>query len=352
MTTCFFSSWLKKISSFCRFDRDLCWRTGARLLPVVCHSSNNFKVTRKALEDAYAKAVEANIRVKGLLITNPSNPLGTILDRDTLKELMSFINEKNIHLVCDEIYAATVFRQPNFVSIAEIIEEDQEYNRNLVHIVYSLSKDMGFPGFRVGIVYSYNDAVVECGRKMSSFGLVSSQTQYLIASMLSDDQFIGKFLLESSGKLATRHKDFTDGLRQVGIKCLNSNAGLFLWMDLRGLLRESTVEAETALWRVIINDVKLNVSPGSSFHCSEPGWFRVCIANMNEETMKVALTRIREFVLRSGDKLGRKEKCCQGNLRLNFSFRRMEDVIRTPCIMSPHSPIPRSPLVRAKTWRW
>ncbi|KAL3743010.1 hypothetical protein ACJRO7_018333 [Eucalyptus globulus] len=331
------------------FDRDLCWRTGVRLLPVVCHSSNNFKVTRKALEEAYAKAVEANITVKGLLITNPSNPLGTILDRDTLREAMSFINEKNIHLVCDEIYAATVFRQPDFISIAEIIEEDQEYNRDLVHIIYSLSKDMGFPGFRVGIVYSYNDAVVECGRKMSSFGLVSSQTQYLIASMLSDDQFIEKFLLESAGRLATRHKDFTDGLRQVGIKCLNSNAGLFLWMDLKGFLKESTVEAETDLWRVIINDVKLNVSPGSSFHCSEPGWFRICIANMNEETTKVALARIQEFVQRNGDKLNRKEKCWQSDLRLRLSFRRMDDVLRSPCSMSPHSPIPQSPLVRART---
>nr|ACJ83659.1 unknown [Medicago truncatula] len=31
---------------------------------------------------------------------------------------------------------------------------------------------MGFPGFRVGIIYSYNDTVVNCARKMSSFGLV------------------------------------------------------------------------------------------------------------------------------------------------------------------------------------
>ncbi|KAL3743008.1 hypothetical protein ACJRO7_018331 [Eucalyptus globulus] len=91
-------------------------------------------------------------------------------------------------------------------------------------------------------------------------------------------------------------------------------------MDLRRLLMESTVEAETALWQVIINDVKLNVSPGSSFHCLEPRWFRVCIANMNEKTMKVALAQIREFVLRNGDKLNRKEKCWQSNLRLRVPF--------------------------------
>jgi aspartate/methionine/tyrosine aminotransferase len=80
------------------------WRTGVQLLPVVCESSNDFKVTRKALEDAYERAQEANIRVKGLLITNPSNPLGTILDKQTLRELVSFINEKSIHLICDEIF--------------------------------------------------------------------------------------------------------------------------------------------------------------------------------------------------------------------------------------------------------
>ncbi|KAJ7951193.1 1-aminocyclopropane-1-carboxylate synthase 1 [Quillaja saponaria] len=263
------------------FDRDLGWRTGIQLVPVNCDISNNFQITRAALEEAYQKAQDGNINVKGLIVTNPSNPLGTTLDREALKSLVSFINEKSIHLVCDEIYAATVFSSPGFVSVSEVIQE-MECNRDLIHIVYSLSKDMGLPGFRVGIVYSYNDAVVNCGRKMSSFGLVSSQTQYLLAAMLSDDKFMEIYLSESSKRLAKRHNIFTKGLEQVGISCLTSNAGLFCWMDLRKLLQEQTFEAEMLLWRVIINDVKLNVSPGSSFHCCEPGWYRVCFANMDD----------------------------------------------------------------------
>ena len=262
------------------------WRTGTQIVPVVCESSNNFKLTKEALEAAFQKATEAKIRVKGLLITNPSNPLGTILDRDTLKTLVRFTNDKNIHLVCDEIYAATVFNQPGFISIAEIIEEELYCNRDLIHIVYSLSKDLGFPGFRVGIVYSYNDQVTSCARKMSSFGLVSTQTQHLIGSLLSDDIFTEKFIAESADRLAKRHEIFIKGLAQVGIGSLKSNAGLFFWMDLRRLLKEPTIEAETALWRLIIHEVKLNVSPGSSFHCSDPGWFRVCFANMDDDTVK------------------------------------------------------------------
>lgn len=330
------------------FDRDLRWRTGVQLIPVVCESSNGFKVTRDALEIAYKGAQEANIKVKGVLITNPSNPLGTILDRETLKSIVSFINEQNIHLICDEIYAATVFSQPDFISISEILEEGITCNLDLIHVVYSLSKDLGFPGFRVGVIYSYNGDVVNCARKMSSFGLVSTQTQHLLSAMLSDDQFVDKLISESAERLASRHKMFTTELEKVGIGCLKSNAGLFCWMDLRALLEEKTVDGEKALWHTIINKVKLNVSPGSSFHCSEPGWFRVCFANMDDETMKVALNRIKDFVFKPNNKEiitpKKVQQKWQANLHLRLSLcgRRHEEVTKTPCTMSPHSPLVRA----------
>ncbi|XP_027352117.1 1-aminocyclopropane-1-carboxylate synthase 1-like [Abrus precatorius] len=328
------------------FIRDLCWRTRAQLIPVQCDSSNNFNITREALEEAYNKAQEENVNVKGLIITNPSNPLGSTMDRETLKSIVSFINEKNIHLVCDEIYAATVFRGPCFVSVSEVIQDMEQCNRDLIHIVYSLSKDLGLPGFRVGIVYSYNDDVVNNGRKMSSFGLVSSQTQFFLAALLSDDKFVDKLLDETSTRLAERHNHFTKGLEKINITCLPSNAGLFCWMDLRSLLKEQTFEGEMMLWRMIINEVKLNVSPGSSFNCSEPGWFRVCFANMDDETVELALQRIRAFV---GKERGtpKELKRWKSNLRLSFSGRRFEENVMSPHMMSPHSPIPHSPLVKA-----
>lgn len=330
-----------------RFDRDLRWRTGVKLLPVVCESSNNFKVTRDALETAYENANLDNVKVKGLLITNPSNPLGTFLDRETLKDAVSFINEKGIHLVCDEIYAGTVTAGDEFVSVAEVIEEVPKCNLELIHLVYSLSKDMGFPGFRVGIVYSYNDKVVSIARKMSSFGLVSTQTQHMLASMLSDDKFVKSYISESRNRLARRHDMFTNGLAKVGIKSLESNAGLFFWMDLRRFLKEPTFEAEMTFWRIIINEIKLNVSPGQSFHCSEPGWFRVCFANMDDETTMIALWRIKSFVRKNRNlEINTRRQYWQGNQHLRLSSRRLDDIL-PPHRMSPHSPLP-SPLVRAQ----
>ncbi|XP_010544767.1 PREDICTED: 1-aminocyclopropane-1-carboxylate synthase-like protein 1 isoform X2 [Tarenaya hassleriana] len=337
---------------YAAFDRDLRWRTGVRIIPVECYSSNDFRITRQALESSYLKARESGTKVKGLILSNPSNPLGTTLDGSTLETLVGFVNDKQIHLVCDEIYAATVFSAaPKFTSVAEIVQDMDHHghiiNRDLIHIVCSLSKDMGLPGFRVGIIYSFNDAVVSAARKMSSFGLVSSQTQSFLAALLSDERFVDDFMVQSSKRLANRHGVFTKGLEEMGISCLTSNAGLFVWMDLRPMLKDQSFESEMALWNVIVNKVRINVSPGSSFHCSEPGWFRVCFANMDEETLHVGLRRIREFVLgnRNIKKTAADNKTRGGwqrNLRLSPSSRIYEEHALSPRLLSPHSPLLRA----------
>ncbi|KAH0655585.1 hypothetical protein KY285_030467 [Solanum tuberosum] len=278
------------------FDRDLRWRTGVKIIPVHCDSSNNFQVTLQALEEAYKDAESNNIKVRGVLITNPSNPLGTTVQRFVLEEILEFVARKNIHLVSDEIYSGSAFCCSEFVSIAEILESRNYKDSERVHIVYSLSKDLGLPGFRVGTIYSYNDKVVTTARRMSSFTLISSQTQQLLASMLSDEKFTENYIKKNRERLRRRYEMMIEGLRSAGIECLRGNAGLFCWMNLSTLLEKPTKECELEVWNTILHEVKLNISPGSSCHCSEPGWFRVCFANMSENTLEIALKRIHHFM--------------------------------------------------------
>ncbi|KAG5106392.1 hypothetical protein JHK82_043362 [Glycine max] len=261
------------------FDRDLRWRTGVNIVPIHCDSSNNFQITPEALEAAYKDAEAMNSKVRGVLITNPSNPL-------------------------DEIYSGSVFSSSEFTSVAEILEARQYKDAERVHIVYSLSKDLGLPGFRVGTIYSYNDKVVTTARRMSSFTLISSQTQHLLASMLSDKKFTENYIRTNRERLRKRYQMIIEGLRSAGIECLKGNAGLFCWMNLSPLLGNYKAKGsrelggELELWNAILHELKLNISPGSSCHCSEPGWFRVCFANMSEQTLEIALQRIRDFMER------------------------------------------------------
>lgn len=254
------------------------------------------------MQQAYEEARKRNLRVKGVLVTNPSNPLGTTMSRSELNLLVDFIKHKNdMHLISDEIYSGTVFSSPAFVSVMEILkerndlEDSQVWDR--VHVVYSLSKDLGLPGFRVGAIYSENDTVVAAATKMSSFGLVSSQTQYLLSAMLGDKKFTRNYLAENLKRLKRRQKMLVLGLQKAGIGCLESNAGLFCWVDMRHLLHSNTFEAEMDLWKKIVYQVGLNISPGSSCHCTEPGWFRVCFANMSKDTLNLAMKRLKAFVI-------------------------------------------------------
>ncbi|XP_031252399.1 1-aminocyclopropane-1-carboxylate synthase 7 [Pistacia vera] len=278
------------------FDRDLRWRTGVKIVPIHCDSSNNFQITPQALEAAYKEAEAMNKKVRAVLITNPSNPLGATIQRSVLEEILDFVTHKNIHLVSDEIYSGSAFSSSEFISIAEILESRKYKNSERVHIVYSLSKDLGLPGFRVGTIYSYNDKVVTTARRMSSFTLISSQTQHLLASMLSNKKFTENYIKTNRERLRKRYEMIIQGLKNAGIECLKGNAGLFCWMNLSPLLEEQTREGELALWDSMLHEVKLNISPGSSCHCSEPGWFRVCFANMSEQTLEIALKRIHDFM--------------------------------------------------------
>lgn len=203
-------------------DRDLKWRTGVEIVPIHCSSSNDFKITGCALEDAYEQAKKLNLNVEGILVTNPSNPLGTTMDRDELNLLIDFAITKKIHIVSDEIYSGTVFDSTSFVSIIEAVTDrnidDTHELWNRIHMVYSLSKDLGLPGFRVGMIYSNDETVVATATKMSSFGLVSSQTQFLLTNMISDKKFTSKYIEKNRKKLKSGKEMLVSGVSGAGIE--------------------------------------------------------------------------------------------------------------------------------------
>ncbi|TVU17081.1 hypothetical protein EJB05_33094, partial [Eragrostis curvula] len=268
------------------FDRDLRWRTGVNIVPVHCCSDTGFQVTAGALQAAYDAAVAAGTRVRGVLLTNPSNPLGTTIKRAVLKGVVDFVARHNIHLISDEIYSGSVFAaddEPGFVSVAELVDGDDLGVASRVHVVYSLSKDLGLPGFRVGVVYSRNDAVVAPRGAYAAHARRDARRR----------AFAAAYVRANRARLRERHGHVVAGLRRAGVSCLRGgNAGLFVWVDMRPLLDEATVAGELRLWRRVVAEAKLNISPGSSCHCSEPGWFRVCFANMSLETLDVALQRL------------------------------------------------------------
>ena len=264
------------------------------LIPVPCYSESNFTITPGALESTVRKLQKRGMKVRGVIITNPSNPVGTVLNRSSLISVFKFVKDNKIHLIADEIYAACIFEDVVFTSVAEILMSEQ-YNRSFVHIIYGLSKDLGLAGFRVGVLYSWNKQVLDAASRMARFCAASTPTQQLLTALLSDEKFINTFLFENRKRLTNRYNKVTYNLELAGIKSAKSEGGLFCYIDLRHFLRSSTEEEELKLWKYLLYKVGLHLTPGSSCCCDEPGWFRVCFAGVEDETLRVALNRFDQF---------------------------------------------------------
>ncbi|KAL2621393.1 hypothetical protein R1flu_001598 [Riccia fluitans] len=277
------------------FDRDMKFRSQVDLVPVPGLSENDFCITRAGLEQAFQESEIRGKKVKAILMTSPSNPLGKTYSRDQLLMILDFVREKEIHLIADEIYAGSVFGTSEFTSIAELVLVPP-FNPSQVHIIYGLSKILGIPGFRVGLLYSWNDEVVNAAKKLTRFTSVPTLTQQILVSLLSDSRFLQLYISENQKQLRERWCLVKEALQEAGLPSVPCTAGFFCWVNVGQVVGVTSKEQELDLWRKLLYEVGVNVTPGSACQCTESGWFRLCFAFVDNQTMTVALDRIKQFV--------------------------------------------------------
>ncbi len=72
---------------------------------------------------------------------------------------------------------------------------------------------------------------------------------------------------------------------------LRAEAGIFLMVDLRRWLPAPGFEGEGRLWERIL-EAGVNLTPGATLRCAEPGWFRLCFAAISRERVLQAVERL------------------------------------------------------------
>ncbi|GJP41880.1 hypothetical protein CLOM_g1503 [Closterium sp. NIES-68] len=309
------------------FTVDLERQAGVTIIPAATYSDSGFDISTSSLEAALresqgeggdeqeeprqggggaedegraerSRGRGRRRKVRGVLLSSPSNPLGCTFSNTTLLNVLHFCRKNCLHLISDEIYAGSVYNGDGFTSLLRLAEP-RDYP--FLHIVYGPSKDLGIPGFRIGACYSLNPAVQSAITKLARFCSPSRHTQALLAPLLSDSLFAQAYLSENQCRLRKASSTAQEALLQIGVKCLpGSNAGVFLWCDFRQFISpKNSIRGEEDLFLRLLRQGGVNITPGGACGCCEPGWFRLCFAGSPEEELQLAIDRISRTLLQS-----------------------------------------------------
>ena len=256
------------------FDTDLAGRSHAVLIPVGPNDGDGPTPGAAAIEAAVIRARAEGSTVRALALTSPHNPLGLVHHRAELEEVAATCARLDLDLIADEIYANSVFAGPPFVSTLSLSAEVIDPRR--VHMVWGFAKDFGLPGFKTGVLHTHDSAVRAAARELAYFAPVSTDTQWFLRELLTDNAWVDGFLAANRSRLAASYALAADLLARAGIPFLPAVAGFSIWTDLRPWLGEETFAAEQTIWQHLFEDGRVSMLPGQVFHSQSPGWFRLC----------------------------------------------------------------------------
>lgn len=278
------------------FDQDFGYLGGVNRIPVDPTDLETYELTRADLDKVRDLALSQSQRLKAMLLTNPHNPLGKIYSPSELRIAVDWCREHKIHLICDEIYALSVFDtavQGPFCSVVALLDNQLG---DYVHVLWGVSKDLGGSGLRVGVLYSQNQALVTAVGASNTAYQVSNVIQEILADTLADRAFLASFQARNSALIAQSYALLSAGLRRFGIPCYRAGAGIFLFADMRRLLKENTYEAERDLHLALVREIKWSLTPGGACHHPLPGFFRLCYCWVSSDAIEECLRRLERFV--------------------------------------------------------
>lgn len=272
-------------------QNDVSTRCGARILTADLSPKNSYSVDVPCLEAAWQKHKGEASGIRFCIICSPGNPVGDVLDVDTIRAIVAWARAKRIHVLFDELYALSVHGDATFVSVAEALDgllgDD-------VHIVWSFSKDFCVSGLRFGAFVSQSHKLLSSMVPASFFSDVSRHGQWIAQHVLADETWLDTYIEENKRRLRACYEQIAKLLDEAQVPYIPAQAGFFVWIDLSKYMESPpSANSEMKLWRKMLQAGVL-LSPGSELYFETFGWFRLCFAAAEDpETMVVAWERVR-----------------------------------------------------------
>ena len=251
-----------------------------RFVPVPTTMEDEFRVRPEAIEQRLTE------RTKGLLINNPANPTGAVLDRRTAEDIARLAEERDLVVLADEIYDRLVYDSPDGHVCFAALPGMRERTITLG----GFSKGFAMTGWRVGYAAGPPEIIAAMTR-VHQYTLMSAPTIAQAAAL----EALRNGEPEVQSMLAAyreRRTALVEGLRRIGLPCVDPGGAFYAFPSIArtGLTSEEFAGA-------LLMEERVAVVPGNAFGESGEGFVRCCYA-ASVEDLEEALERMGRFLSR------------------------------------------------------
>ncbi|OAI16385.1 aminotransferase [Methylomonas lenta] len=221
---------------------------------------------------------------KGVLIASPSNPTGTLINREDFHKAITQVHQLGGCFYSDEIYHGLIYDQP---AVSALVFSDEAF------VINSFSKFFGMTGWRVGWLV-VPDAFVEAAEKLAQNIFISTPTHSQYAALAS-------FTPENMAELERRRIEFKarrdflyENLLRLGFKIACKPEGAFyIYADCSAFTDNSFEFA-----RALLEQEGVAVTPGRDFGLYLADQHIRFAYTASIDRMSAALTRLERFLCR------------------------------------------------------
>ena len=211
---------------------------------------------RSILEEAFLKAKKNGVNVKGIVVINPGNPTGAVLDEQSMFDVIGFAREHRLMIIADEVYQENIY-QGKFLSFAKAIGSEPVALASL----HSISKGFfGECGHRGGYLELRNPPIIKGSHlnftdllnKQASVSLCSSTSgqvlTYLMVKPPTENSTTYQRYIEEKNKILSDLHEKAVMIREAfsemeGMECFGETGALYLFPRLN-ILPEGTTDFE------------------------------------------------------------------------------------------------------------
>ena len=234
--------------------------------------------------DQLAEAIGPATR--GIVLNTPNNPVGTMLDRDTLAAIGDLAERHDLWVLCDEVREGMVFDGTPHVSPLAVPSLAERAVK-----VGSAGKIFSMTGWKVGwAVAAPPLAAAVAGRHQFLTFTTATPLQWAVAEALA---LPAEWHAAHRARYGAAKARLMEGLKSAGFAVLPASGTWFVTVDLAasGLPADDVKVAER-----LIREAGVASIPVSAFYAEGPerGYLRLCFAK-EDATLNEALDRLARF---------------------------------------------------------